>query len=155
MDEICDLSLACDDEVELASVIQEWRPAKASKAKNITPREFRDEIMQRGQAVTMQNGSRRPEKLDETADRSVLRRTAVVKKRADSQVEVQEPKEEVSPAKKERPPEQRGVDKIIVDCKGLKLLFINDRDNNFLPIVSLNSSPFRILSCWNHEKSLI
>ena len=79
----------------------------------------------------------------------------MVKKPGDGHHEVQESKEEVSPVQKQRPPEQRGIDKIIVDCKGLKLIFINDRDNNFLPIVSLNSSPFRILSCWNHEKSLI
>lgn len=34
-----------------------------------------------------------------------------------------------------------GVDRVALHSKGVKLIFINDRDSNFLPIVSFNSSP--------------
>lgn len=45
----------------------------------------------------------------------------------------------------ERPDNQRGIDETKYSSKGLKLLLINDRDSNFLPIVSLNSSPFEVV----------
>ena len=45
----------------------------------------------------------------------------------------------------DRPEHQRGIDEMRYSFKGLKVLLINDRDSNFLPIVSLNSSPFDVL----------
>ena len=53
---------------------------------------------------------------------------------------------------KDRPEHQRGIDETQFSSKGLKLLLINDRDSNFLPIVSLNSSPFQVL--WTQNLTL-
>ena len=52
----------------------------------------------------------------------------------------------------ERPENQRGIDETKYSSKGLKLLLINDRDSNFLPIVSLNSSPFEVI--WTQNLTL-
>ena len=49
----------------------------------------------------------------------------------------------------ERPENQRGINETKYSSKGLKLLLINDRDSNFLPIVSLNSSPFEVVRTQN------
>jgi hypothetical protein len=56
---------------------------------------------------------------------------------------------------KTRPVEQQGRNQIKIDCRGFKLILINDRDNNFLPVVSFNSSPFVVWSFWNTIVSLI
>ena len=40
---------------------------------------------------------------------------------------------------------ERGADEIEVMSRGFKLIIINDRDSNFLPIVSLNGSPCRLI----------
>ena len=54
-------------------------------------------------------------------------------------------KKDVMALVSERPENQRGTDETKFSSKGLKLLLINDRDSNFLPIVSLNSSPFEVV----------
>jgi hypothetical protein len=35
------------------------------------------------------------------------------------------------------------------------VIFVNDRDGNFLPVISINLSPFQILSVWNEELSFV
>jgi hypothetical protein len=39
---------------------------------------------------------------------------------------------------KKRPPEERGVDQSLIQVNGLKTIIINDRDANFIPIISFN-----------------
>lgn len=46
-------------------------------------------------------------------------------------------------------PQNRGIDQTQVVSHGLKLIIINDRDNNFLPVLSTNFSHFNIQ--WDHN----
>jgi hypothetical protein len=41
-------------------------------------------------------------------------------------------------------PQQRGVDETQVVSHGLKMILINDLDNNFLPVLSSNFSNFKV-----------
>jgi hypothetical protein len=34
--------------------------------------------------------------------------------------------------------------RVVVDSRGFKAILINDRENNYLPVISFNSSPFKI-----------
>ena len=43
---------------------------------------------------------------------------------------------------RERPESERGIDEAMITSNGLKLIVINDREGNFIPIVSVNMSPF-------------
>lgn len=54
-----------------------------------------------------------------------------------------------------RPDSQRGVDELTFISQGLKLIVINDRDSNFLPIMSLNSSPCQIQAYMHSQQSTI
>ena len=45
--------------------------------------------------------------------------------------------------------ENKGVDQVQIVCHGLKVIAINDLDNNFLPIMSCNFSNFKIT--WDHN----
>ena len=50
---------------------------------------------------------------------------------------------------KKRPLHMRGTDCFEVETNGLKVIVINDKDSNFLPIISLNTSPFTF--DWQHD----
>jgi hypothetical protein len=69
--------------------------------------------------------------------------------------ELEKPKDADSKSKGSRPDSQRGIDEIAFISKGLKLIVINDRDSNFLPIISLNSSPFQIQAYMHSQQSTI
>ena len=69
--------------------------------------------------------------------------------------ELDKSKDADSKSKRSRPDSQRGIDEIAFISKGLKLIVINDRDSNFLPIISLNSSPFQIQAYMHSQQSTI
>jgi len=50
---------------------------------------------------------------------------------------------------KTRPAKQRTTDGVELVTNGLKIIMINDKDSNFLPIISLNTSPFSF--DWKHD----
>lgn len=54
-----------------------------------------------------------------------------------------------------RPPHQHGINDFIFDSCGLKLIVINDRDSNFLPIASFNSTPFKSEWAYNEKQNSI
>ena len=54
-----------------------------------------------------------------------------------------------------RPPQQHGINDFSFDSCGLKLIVINDRDSNFLPIASFNSTPFKSEWAYNEKQNSI
>ena len=51
--------------------------------------------------------------------------------------------------------ENKGIDQVQIVSHGLKLIFINDRNNNFLPVLSCNFSHFNVNMDYNERQSCI
>ena len=108
-----------------------------------------------------------PDSIHEILQESSLKRRREAKKhisavsnsqrspRQSKHAKFEQPKDADSKAKGSRPDSQRGIDEVAFISKGLKLIVINDRDSNFLPIISLNSSPFQIQVYMHSQQSTI